>query len=81
PAAVPGPDGAGGAAAGAAARWQVDRLRQALARYEALLDGLYGDTGRPEAERLLGRRLYAAIAAAHPALARECARRIARERR
>ncbi|MFB6900240.1 hypothetical protein [Streptomyces hydrogenans] len=60
-------------------RWQVGYLRQALGRYETLLDGLYGDTGRREAERLLRRRLYEAIAAVYPALARECARRIALE--
>ncbi len=74
-----GPDGDGLAADGSLVRWQVGYLRQALARYETLLDGLYGDLGRREAERLLGRRLYAAIAAAYPALARECARRIALE--
>ncbi|MER8230949.1 hypothetical protein [Streptomyces sp. NPDC094049] len=60
-------------------RWQVSYLRQTLSRYEALLDGLYGETGRGEAERLLRRRLYEAIAAAYPALARECRRRIAVE--
>ncbi|MFD0150655.1 hypothetical protein ACWGQ4_34135 [Streptomyces sp. NPDC055721] len=61
-------------------RWQVGYLRHALARYESLLDGLYGETGRGDAERLLRRRLYEAIAAAYPALARECRRRIAVER-
>ncbi|HEY9372041.1 hypothetical protein [Streptomyces sp.] len=58
-------------------RWQVNYLRHALVRYEALLDDLFGDIGRAEAERLLDRRLYAAIAAAYPALASECGRRIA----
>ncbi|MFC9701598.1 hypothetical protein ACFTWD_12960 [Streptomyces sp. NPDC056943] len=61
-------------------RWQVGYLRHALSRYESLLDGLYGETGRGDAERLLRRRLYEAIAAAYPALARECRRRIAVER-
>ncbi|WP_435973331.1 hypothetical protein [Streptomyces sp. Qhu_M48] len=65
--------------AGALARWQVSYLRHALSRYEALLDGLYGATGRGEAERLLRRRLYEAIAASYPALAHECRRRIAGE--
>ncbi|MFE7597396.1 hypothetical protein [Streptomyces sp. NPDC057494] len=65
---------------GALVRWQVSYLRHALARYEALLDGLYGETGRGEAERLLRRRLYEAIAAAYPPLARECRRRIEVER-
>ncbi|MFJ5142852.1 hypothetical protein [Streptomyces sp. NPDC088707] len=69
-----------GAPAGALVRWQVSYLRHALARYEALLDGLYGETGRGEAERLLRRRLYEAIGAAYPTLAQECRRRIAVER-
>ncbi|WP_137992483.1 hypothetical protein [Streptomyces vilmorinianum] len=70
----------GGVAAGALVRWQVSYLRHALSRYETLLDGLYGSTGRAEAERLLSRRLYEAIAEAYPALARECRRRIGAER-
>ncbi|WP_406063664.1 hypothetical protein OG462_34085 [Streptomyces sp. NBC_01077] len=74
------PKASGEAPAGALVRWQVSYLRQALARYEALLDGLYGETGRGEAERLLRRRLYEAIAAAYPALAQECRRRLAVER-
>ncbi|MEU0405090.1 hypothetical protein ABZ318_33740 [Streptomyces sp. NPDC006197] len=79
----PGPDPAaarGGTPAGALVRWQVSYLRHALSRYESLLDGLYGEAGRGEAERLLRRRLYEAIAAAYPSLARECHRRIAVER-
>ncbi|MEV8628143.1 hypothetical protein [Streptomyces sp. NPDC051079] len=75
-----GARGPGGITAGAMVRWQVGYLRQALARYETLLDGLYGDTGRAEAERLLRRRLYEAIAAAYPALAHECGRRMELER-
>ncbi|MFE0648367.1 hypothetical protein ACFVZH_07240 [Streptomyces sp. NPDC059534] len=73
------PAGPRGAPAGSLVRWQVSYLRHALSRYEALLDGLYGATGRGEAERLLRRRLYEAIAAAYPALADECRRRIAAE--
>ncbi|WP_406863854.1 hypothetical protein ABZO31_26845 [Streptomyces sp. HUAS MG47] len=57
-------------------RWQVNYLRHALKRYEALLDGLFGDVGLAEARRLLDRRLYEAIAGAYPALAEECRRRI-----
>ncbi|MFD5770873.1 hypothetical protein ACFWIN_34270 [Streptomyces sp. NPDC127049] len=76
PGAAPGRKGVP-APGGSLVRWQVGYLRQALARYGTLLDGLYGDTGRHEAERLLRRRLYEAIAAAYPALAGECARRIA----
>ncbi|MFD3530307.1 hypothetical protein [Streptomyces sp. NPDC058664] len=68
------------APAGALVRWQVTYLRYALSRYEVLLDGLYGETGRGKAERLLRRRLYEAIGAVYPALAGECRRRIAVER-
>ncbi|GGT97211.1 hypothetical protein [Streptomyces lateritius] len=75
-----GARGPGGVAAGALVRWQVSYLRHALSRYETLLDGLYGSTGRAEAERLLRRRLYEAIAAAYPSLARECLRRMGAER-
>ncbi|MFJ8586597.1 hypothetical protein ACIRD2_18360 [Streptomyces sp. NPDC093595] len=78
---VSGASGAGPARqasgpAGALVRWQVDYLRQALARYDALLDGLFAATGRSEAERLLRRRVYEAIAQAYPWLAEECRRRI-----
>ncbi|MFI1978971.1 hypothetical protein [Streptomyces wedmorensis] len=77
---TPPPENPPGVPAGSLVRWQVSYLRHALSRYEALLDGLYGATGRGEAERLLRRRLYEAIAAAYPALAHECRRRIAAER-
>ncbi|MFD7322633.1 hypothetical protein ACFV9D_16320 [Streptomyces sp. NPDC059875] len=70
----------GGVAAGALVRWQVNYLWHALSRYETLLDGLYGATGRTEAERLLRRRLYEAIAAAYPHLAQECRRRMGADR-
>ncbi|MFJ3901717.1 hypothetical protein [Streptomyces sp. NPDC090025] len=75
-----GARGPGAVAAGAMVRWQVGYLCHALARYETLLDGLYGDIGRAEAERLLRRRVYEAIAAAYPHLARECGRRLEAER-
>jgi hypothetical protein len=57
-------------------RWQVDYLRHVLSRYDTLLDGLFGATGRAEAERLLRARVYGAIARAYPRLAAECARRV-----
>ncbi|MFF8289988.1 hypothetical protein ACF068_12260 [Streptomyces sp. NPDC016309] len=69
---APGPEAP---RAGALVRWQVDYLRYTLRRYDALLDGLYGATGRAEAERLLRERVYGAIARAYPRLADECARR------
>ncbi|WP_262060005.1 hypothetical protein [Streptomyces sp. STR69] len=62
-------------------RWKVDYLRHRLTRYDELLNGLYGSTGRATAEELLRRRLYAAIAEAYPLLAQECARRLAAVRR
>ncbi|MFF8381381.1 hypothetical protein ACF07V_35315 [Streptomyces sp. NPDC015661] len=68
-----------GSPSGALVRWQVSYLRHALSRYDSLLDGLYGETGRGEAERLLRRRLYEAIASVYPSLAGECLRRIAVE--
>lgn len=55
-------------------RWKVDYLRRRLARYDDVLDELYGRTGRA-AEELLRRRVYAAIAGAYPDLAGECERR------
>ncbi|WP_236584120.1 hypothetical protein [Streptomyces sp. MBT53] len=62
-------------------RWKVDYLRHRLTRYDELLNGLYGSTGRAAAEELLRRRLYAAIGEAYPLLAEECERRLAAVRR
>ncbi|MEU0719153.1 hypothetical protein ABZ498_18490 [Streptomyces lavendulocolor] len=79
PDAGPGGAGTGGpgpGGSGALARWQVDYLRHVLSRYDTLLDGLFGATGRAEAERLLRARVYGAIARAYPRLAAECARRV-----
>ncbi|MFE7270737.1 hypothetical protein [Streptomyces sp. NPDC057623] len=61
-------------------RWKVDYLRHRMARYDEILAELSGRTGRAAAEELLRRRVYAAISQAHPALARECERRL-RERK
>ncbi|MGA5096124.1 hypothetical protein ACPCAC_02015 [Streptomyces lavendulocolor] len=79
PDAGPGGAGTGGpgpGGGGALVRWQVDYLRHVLSRYDTLLDGLFGATGRAEAERLLRARVYGAIARAYPRLAAECARRV-----
>ncbi|WP_026178379.1 hypothetical protein [Streptomyces hokutonensis] len=62
-------------------RWKVDYLRHRLTRYDELLSGLHGTTGRAAAEELLRRRLYAAITEAYPLLAQECERRLAAVRR
>ncbi|MGA4864631.1 hypothetical protein ACPB9J_18505 [Streptomyces lavendulocolor] len=71
-----GTGGSGPGGGGALVRWQVDYLRHVLSRYDTLLDGLFGATGRAEAERLLRARVYGAIARAYPRLAAECARRV-----
>jgi hypothetical protein len=69
----------GSAEPGALVRWEVNYLRHALTRYDDLLDGLYGATGRAGAEQLLRIRVYGAIAARYPRLADECRRQL-RER-
>jgi len=56
--------------------WKVDYLRHRLTRYDELLDGVRGSTGRSAAEELLRRRIYAAIAEAYPDLERECERQL-----
>ncbi|MEV0739906.1 hypothetical protein AB0I51_29120 [Streptomyces sp. NPDC050549] len=56
-------------------RWKVDYLCHRLLRYDDLLHGL-GSAGRAAAEKLLRRRLYAAITEAYPLLAQECERRL-----
>lgn len=58
-------------------RWQVNYLRHVLTDYDRLLDGLYGGTGRRDAERVLRGRVYQAISAAYPALRGECRRQFA----
>jgi hypothetical protein len=62
-------------------RWKVNYLRHQLTTYDTLLDDLFGKAGRPEAERMLRRRVYAAIWNTYPDLADECQRQLrARER-
>ncbi|MGW3287873.1 hypothetical protein ACWDR3_24910 [Streptomyces sp. NPDC001002] len=56
--------------------WKVDYLRHRLTRYEELLDGVHGSSGRSVAEELLRRRIYAAIAEAYPNLGQECERQL-----
>lgn len=58
------------------ARWKVNYLRHRLTRYDELLDGLHGSTGRAAAEELLRRRVYTAISEAYPDLAQECERQL-----
>jgi hypothetical protein len=56
-------------------RGEVGYLCHRLARYDDILDGLSGRTGRAAAEQLLRRRIHASIAQAYPDLAEECADR------
>jgi hypothetical protein len=74
---VPNPASAADADPAALIRWQVNYLRHVLTDYDALLDGLFGATGRAEAERLLRCRVYEAIAVAYPMLREECSRQLA----
>jgi hypothetical protein len=74
---VPNPATVADADPAALTRWQVNYLRHVLTDYDALLDGLFGATGRAEAERLLRRRVYEAIAIAYPMLREECCRQLA----
>ncbi|MGP4089686.1 hypothetical protein [Streptomyces sp. KR55] len=76
---VPDPATVESAEPGALDRWKVNYLRHRLTRYDELLDGLYGSTGRAAAEELLRRRVCAAISKAYPDLAQECERQL-RER-
>ncbi|WP_344162147.1 hypothetical protein [Nocardiopsis rhodophaea] len=59
-------------------RWEVNYLRHARTPYDSLLTALRGRVGRVQAELLLRRRVYAAIAARYPDLAGECDRQLAR---
>ncbi|CAM3986322.1 hypothetical protein NOGI109294_21170 [Nocardiopsis gilva] len=59
-------------------RWEVNYLRHARTPYDSLLADLRGRVGRVQAELLLRRRIYAAIAACYPDLSEECDRQLAR---
>lgn len=76
---VPDPATVENADPSALERWKVNYLRHRLTRYDELLDGLYGSTGRAAAEELLRRRVYTAISQAYPDLRQECERQL-RER-
>ncbi|MEU6377906.1 hypothetical protein [Streptomyces sp. NPDC046909] len=73
---APDPATVDSAEPGALVRWKVNYLRHRLTRYDELLDGLHGSTGRAAAEELLRRRIYAAISEAYPDLAQECERQL-----
>ncbi|MBB6171644.1 hypothetical protein HNR23_001704 [Nocardiopsis mwathae] len=59
-------------------RWEVDYLRHVRTPYDSLLADLRGRVGRVQAELLLRRRVYTAIAARYPDLSAECDRQLAR---
>ena len=58
-------------------RWEVNYLRHVLTPYDTLLAELSGRIGRVEAEMLVRRRVYTAIAVRYPHLACECDRQLA----
>jgi hypothetical protein len=68
------PASADGIDAAFAERITVNYLRHRLTRYERELARVYGRVGVDDAKRELRAKVYAAIAAAYPALAAECAR-------
>jgi len=53
-------------------RWKVDYLRRHLTRYDPVIEGLFGQVGRADAERILLRRLFEAIGRKYPDLQEEC---------
>ncbi|MGK5530918.1 hypothetical protein [Streptomyces sp. URMC 129] len=70
----PSPATAGSASPAELARWKVEFLRDTVAPLVLLLEALPPGASRAEGRRLLTGRIYGAIAAAYPALARECRR-------
>lgn len=61
------------------ARIQVNFIRHRLTAYEGELEQIYGKVGVREAYLAINRKLYAAIAAAYPALAEACQHQLARK--
>jgi hypothetical protein len=61
------------------ARITVNMLRHHYSAYEAQLAAVYGKVGVREAYVQINQKVYAAIAAAYPALADECAAQLARK--
>ncbi|MFD0633186.1 hypothetical protein ACFQ9X_17975 [Catenulispora yoronensis] len=57
-------------------RWKVNYLRQQLARYDPMIEGLFGRVGRADAEQSLRRRVFEAIVKTYPELQDECQRQL-----
>ncbi|WP_049564167.1 hypothetical protein [Streptomyces sp. SBT349] len=70
----PSPVSAESAVPAELARWQVEYLRDVLARHALLVEALPPGSCRAEGRRLLTERVLGAIAAAYPALGAECRR-------
>jgi hypothetical protein len=62
------------------ARITVNMLRHRYSAYERRLAQIYGKVGVREAYHQINAKVYAAIAAAYPALVEECQRQLARKR-
>lgn len=57
-------------------RWKVNYLRHQLTRFDATIEGLFGQIGRAAAEKLLRRRALEAIGKTYPDLLDECQRQL-----
>jgi len=57
-------------------RWKVNYLRRQLTRYDPVIEGLFGEIGRADIERVLLRRFLEAIGRKYPDLQDECQRQL-----
>jgi hypothetical protein len=57
-------------------RWKVNYLRYELIRFDATIEGLFGQAGRAAAEKLMRRRTLETIARTYPDLHDECQRQL-----
>ncbi|MEY9931895.1 hypothetical protein ABH926_006544 [Catenulispora sp. GP43] len=57
-------------------RWKVNYLRQELTRFDATIEGMFGQIGRAAAEKSLRRRALVTIGETYPDLLWECQRQL-----
>lgn len=57
-------------------RWKVNYLRHELIRFDATIEGLFGQVGRAAAEKIMRRRALETIANTYPDLFDECQRQL-----
>lgn len=57
-------------------RWKVNYLRHQLTRFDAMIEGMFGQVGRAAAEKVLRRRALEAIGRTYPDLLEECQRQL-----